>query len=165
MSEEIFGPILPILEYSDINQVIDYINSKPKPLALYVFSNSSDFSDKIIEKTSSGGVSVNDTLLHCTLPDLPFGGVGSSGVGQYHGRFGFEAFSHAKAVLKKSIYGDAPMRYPPYSNYNLQVFKFAASIHAINSSSLRWIKYLVFAAGVIAAARALGVSITFNSSL
>lgn len=165
MADEIFGPILPILEFTDVNQAIEYINSKAKPLALYIFTNSSDFADKIIDKTSSGGVSVNDTLLHCTLPDLPFGGVGSSGLGQYHGRFGFEAFSHAKAVLKKSIYGDAPMRYPPYTSSNLQVFKFAASIHAINSSSFRWVKYLVLAAGVIYALKAIGVSITFNSNL
>ena len=108
MNEEIFGPILPVIGYDDINEVIDYINDNPKPLALYVFSNSSKFSDEVIRRTSSGAVVTNDTLMHFTNPELPFGGVGSSGLGSYHGRFGFEAFSHKKPVLEKATWGDAP---------------------------------------------------------
>ncbi len=114
MTEEIFGPILPIMEYSNVDEVMKFIKQRPKPLALYIFSKNSKFVQSIIEHTSSGGVCVNDTLSHITTSALPFGGVGDSGMGQYHGKKGFDAFSHQKSVLKKSFLIDFSMRYPPY---------------------------------------------------
>ena len=103
MQEEIFGPILPILEYDDIGAVIDYVNSQNKPLSLYIFSTNENLQQRILNSTSSGGVSINDVMMHFANSNLPFGGVGNSGVGAYHGKFGFDTFSHAKAVLNKSV--------------------------------------------------------------
>jgi len=114
MNDEIFGPILPIIEYQSIDEAISFINKRPKPLALYVFSKNSKFNNEIIDKTSSGGVCVNDTLSHITTSSLPFGGVGDSGMGQYHAKAGFDNFSHKKSVLKKSQLIDYKLRYPPY---------------------------------------------------
>lgn len=114
MTEEIFGPILPIIEFSETSEVILFIKSRPKPLALYVFSKSNRFIQSVLDRTSSGGVCVNDTISHITTSNLPFGGVGDSGMGEYHGKKGFDAFSHQKSVLKKSFLMDYSMRYPPY---------------------------------------------------
>lgn len=113
MSEEIFGPILPVFSYTDEDEVISIINSKPKPLALYLFSKSSKTIDNFINNTSSGGVCINDTISHI-LGDLPFGGVGESGMGKYHGRWTFDTFSHKKGVLLKNPNVDPKFRYPPY---------------------------------------------------
>lgn len=118
MQDEIFGPILPIMEYSDTEDVIEYINSRPKPLALYIFSKSSDFTKTILSRTSSGGVCINDTLSHITTTSLPFGGVGNSGMGKYHGKAGFNTLSHRKSVMKKSFLIDYSLRYPPYGKLN-----------------------------------------------
>ncbi len=114
MSEEIFGPILPIIEYSEKEEAVTFIKSRPKPLALYIFSKSDNFIQTILNQTSSGGVCINDTISHITSTFLPFGGVGDSGMGQYHGKKGFDAFSHQKSVMKKSFLMDYSMRYPPY---------------------------------------------------
>jgi len=114
MKDEIFGPILPILEYERINEAIKIINSKPKPLALYLFSNSKIVEERVLENTSSGGVCINDTLSHITTNFLPFGGVGDSGIGDYHGKYSFETFSHRKSVMKKGISIDPKIRYAPY---------------------------------------------------
>jgi aldehyde dehydrogenase (NAD+) len=114
MADEIFGPIMPVIAYSDLDDILQKINARPKPLALYIFSRSRTFKNKVISGTSSGGVCVNDTLSHFTTNLLPFGGVGESGMGQYHGKFSFNAFSHAKPVLSKSFLFDVPLRYPPY---------------------------------------------------
>ena len=118
MIDEIFGPILPIIEYTDTEDVIEYINSRPKPLALYIFSKSSDFTKTILSRTSSGGVCINDTLSHITTTSLPFGGVGNSGMGKYHGKAGFDTLSHRKSVMKKSFLIDYSLRYPPYGKLN-----------------------------------------------
>lgn len=115
MSEEIFGPILPILLVSNIEDAIGFVNSRTKPLALYLFTKDNDVQNKVISETSSGGVCINDVLMHMVVPDLPFGGVGQSGIGAYHGRNSFTTFSHAKGILTKSTYGDLPLRYPPYT--------------------------------------------------
>ncbi|GAB1603612.1 aldehyde dehydrogenase, dimeric NADP-preferring-like [Argonauta hians] len=117
MESEIFGPILPILPMASAMEAIEFINSRPKPLALYVFSNDKSVVNKFLAETSSGGVCVNDTLMHISLETLPFGGVGQSGVGEYHGKFSFETFSHKKAIMWKSLGMESAneLRYPPYS--------------------------------------------------
>ncbi len=106
MQEEIFGPILPIMEYDKIEEVITFINSKPKPLALYVFSRNKRFYNNIMLKTSAGGMSINDTLMHFTSDELPFGGVGNSGIGKYHGKYGFDALSNQKGIFKNTFLFD-----------------------------------------------------------
>jgi coniferyl-aldehyde dehydrogenase len=100
MQEEVFGPILPIVAINDVSSTIRYINDRPMPLALYWFGKNKDVMKRILNETRSGGVTVNDTLLHAAVEDLPFGGVGASGMGAYHGKAGFEAFSHRKSVLE-----------------------------------------------------------------
>jgi aldehyde dehydrogenase (NAD+) len=100
MQQEIFGPILPFLTYTDINVVIDEINSRPKPLALYIFSEDSDFAEDVLNRTTSGDAEINSTLIHVGSHFLPFGGVGTSGMGKYHGKYSFETFSHMRSVLE-----------------------------------------------------------------
>lgn len=114
--EELFGPILPIIEYDDIDKVIDQINANPKPLALYVFDNSRAFAEDIITHTSSGAVGINLTVVHFLHPNLPFGGVNNSGIGAAHGIYGFRAFSHEKAVLQDR-YSIVHMLFPPYTGF------------------------------------------------
>ena len=114
MQDEIFGPVLPMVRYNDIDQVLAAVNAKEKPLALYFFSSDAAAAEKVLSTTTSGGAVVNDCMMHLANPSLPFGGVGHSGMGCYHGKFSFDSFSHKKAVLKKSTFGDVPARYPPY---------------------------------------------------
>ena len=124
MEDEIFGPIMPIILYKDIENVLSYIQSGPKPLALYVFSNKKEFIRSILSSTSSGGVVVNGVIIHLANPRLPFGGVGHSGQGSYHGHFGFKAFSHEKSVLRERKFSLLPLYYPPYSSaLNKMAFK------------------------------------------
>ena len=123
MEEEIFGPILPVLTFANMDEAIDIINSKDKPLALYVFSNNKDRIQQVLTQTSSGGACVNDTITHMVNPHLPFGGVGPSGMGAYHGRMTFETFCHKKSVLNKSTRIDPAIRYPPYSDTKLKWIK------------------------------------------
>lgn len=114
MQEEIFGPILPVLEYTDLAEAIALVNRQQKPLALYFFSNNKKNQERILQETVSGGVCINDTVMHLTVPALPFGGVGASGMGRYHGKAGFDNFSYQRAVLNKSFLMDLKWRYPPY---------------------------------------------------
>ncbi len=116
MDEEIFGPILPVFGYDDLGEAIDYINSRPKPLALYLFSDNKSKQERVLTQTSSGGVCLNDTIMHVGVNSLPFGGVGDSGIGRYHGKYTFDTFVHYKSVLKKTFLGDGNWRYPPYGN-------------------------------------------------
>ncbi|MFN6515972.1 MAG: aldehyde dehydrogenase [Nostoc sp. CreGUA01] len=116
MQEEIFGPILPIIEYSDIAEAIALINSRPKPLALYLFSQNKNLQNSLLQETSSGGVCINDTIMHVGVTSLPFGGVGDSGIGNYHGKASFDTFSHHKSVLQNSFWLDLKWRYAPYQN-------------------------------------------------
>ncbi|ERJ11531.1 aldehyde dehydrogenase [Haloplasma contractile] len=116
MKDEIFGPLLPILSYSDLNVAIRNIQSLPKPLALYLFTNDKKTEKRILREVSFGGGCVNDTLMHLANPNLPFGGVGSSGLGAYHGETSIDAFSHEKSILKKANYLDISFRYPPYKS-------------------------------------------------
>jgi aldehyde dehydrogenase (NAD+) len=115
MGEEIFGPILPVLKVDGIDQAIRFINDRPKPLALYLFSSDSSSYDAVVSRTSSGGMVHNHALLQFAVPGLSFGGVGESGMGSYHGRQSFDTFSHRKSVLKKPVGLDAPVQYPPYT--------------------------------------------------
>lgn len=116
MEEEIFGPLLPIVTYTDIEEAIDFIRSKPKPLALYIFSSNAKSINHIIKSTSAGGTCVNDVILHVSNPHLPFGGVNHSGMGGSHGYFGFKAFSHERSVMYQSRIPISKLIYPPYSN-------------------------------------------------
>lgn len=116
MKEEIFGPVLPIIEYQNLDEAIEFITSRPRPLALYIFSNSSEKRKQIIQRTQSGGVCINETVVYFVNPNLPFGGIGRSGMGRYHGRFSFETFSYRRSVMHKSNLIDLPFRYPPYQN-------------------------------------------------
>ena len=115
MKEEIFGPLLPVFSYKDIREPLAYINAHDKPLALYIFSENKATVREILRKTSSGGVSVNDTISHIINPDLPFGGIGMSGMGRYHGEYGFLTFSHQRSVLERSTRIKQSLCFPPYT--------------------------------------------------
>ena len=115
MQEEIFGPIMPIMTFDDLDSVIETVESKPHPLALYIFSNNKKNVKKVTEKCRYGGGCINDVVLHLATPELPFGGCGASGIGSYHGKFGFDTFSHKKSILDKKNWFDLPMKYQPYN--------------------------------------------------
>lgn len=123
MTEEIFGPILPIITVDSVDAACQYVNQKPKPLALYIFSKKAEQARQIIDRTPSGGVVVNHAMMHCLVPQLPFGGVGASGMGDYHGRWGFETMSHRRAVLAKTSRPDPSIVYPPYSRTALRLMR------------------------------------------
>lgn len=123
MQEEIFGPILPILTYKNLETAIQTVVEGEKPLSAYLFSNDAKEQELFTEKLSFGGGCINDTLMHLSNDRLPFGGVGNSGIGHYHGKFGFIAFSHQKAILKKSNYLEPELKYPPYSDAKLNILK------------------------------------------
>ncbi|TWE01700.1 aldehyde dehydrogenase (NAD+) [Neobacillus bataviensis] len=116
MQDEIFGPLLPVLEYDDLSEVIEGIHRHPKPLALYIFSENNNIQEEVLNKVSFGGGCVNDTVYHFVSPYLPFGGVGTSGIGAYHGKGNFDTFSHQKSVLKQTTKFDIPFRYPNIKN-------------------------------------------------
>jgi aldehyde dehydrogenase (NAD+) len=115
MQDEIFGPILPILEYEDLGEAIAQINARPKPLALYLFSKNKQVQNRVLQETSSGGVAINETIMQIAPHALPFGGVGSSGMGSYHGKFSFDTFSHRKSIFYKPFWLDIKLRYAPYA--------------------------------------------------
>jgi len=147
MKEEIFGPILPILTAETPEEAINIILSRPKPLALYVFSKDPSPINKLVSKTSSGGVCINDVVWHNAWEGLPFGGVGESGMGNYHGRYSFETFSHKKAVLQRGFsyvsekLGEA--RYPPYDKNKQRFFTFVIRyIHSFNITPRPFLSHL-----------------------
>ena len=115
MQEEIFGPLLPVIAVDSIDDAVAFVNDRPKPLALYVFSGDGDTVDDVLNRTTSGGAGVNNTLLHIAPPDLPFGGIGPSGMGAYHGQAGFDTFSHLRSVYDRSVRPDPSLIYPPFS--------------------------------------------------
>lgn len=123
MQEEIFGPILPILTYREVSQAVEFIRSKDKPLALYLFTQDKALKEYIIKNLSFGGATINDTLIHQSNYNLPFGGVGASGMGQYHGKYSLETFSHPKSVIEKTDLFDIKLRYPPYKDWALKFIK------------------------------------------
>ncbi len=123
MEDEIFGPILPIITYTDLDWVINQVKSRPKPLALYAFTESTKLKNKILTEISFGGGAINETLVHLGNHHLPFGGVGSSGTGNYHGKFGFDNFSHQKAIHDKPTWFEPGIKYPPYTDFKFKILK------------------------------------------
>ena len=114
MTEEIFGPILPVIEFDNIENIIDFINRREKPLALYYFSESKKNINYILRATTSGGVTINDTIIHVANGNLPFGGVGNSGIGNYHGKASFDTFTHKRSVMKRGTFVEFNIRFAPY---------------------------------------------------
>lgn len=117
MQEEIFGPLLPVIEFDRLEDAFSMINARPKPLALYMFTRKKENAEAAVRTVSFGGGCINDTIIHLSNPNLPFGGVGDSGMGQYHGINSFYTFSHEKGIIKKSNMADIPLRYPPFKNH------------------------------------------------
>jgi len=122
MTQEIFGPMLPILTMKSLDSMVEHVNAGEKPLAMYIFGSEAN-ADQIISRTSSGGVCVNDTMMHMVSPELPFGGVGGSGMGRYHGKWGFDEFSHLRAVMYRATWADLPQRYRPFTDTNQKIFE------------------------------------------
>ncbi|HMX61065.1 MAG TPA: aldehyde dehydrogenase [Chitinophagales bacterium] len=123
MNEEIFGPILPIIEYEKLDDAIKFVNSRNKPLALYIYSDDKMYQERILNETSSGNASINECLMHVGQFELPFGGVGESGIGAYHGKLSFDTFSHLKGILKKSTLSDLKQRFPPYTTSGTNIIR------------------------------------------
>ncbi|AZA74667.1 aldehyde dehydrogenase [Chryseobacterium indoltheticum] len=119
MQEEIFGPILPVISFTNFNLILNEIIELEKPLAAYLFTNNAEEKESFTNKLSFGGGCINDVMMHLGNENLPFGGVGNSGIGNYHGKFGFETFSHQKAVLQRATWGEPDIKYPPYSEKKL----------------------------------------------
>ena len=128
MADEIFGPILPVLAYKTLDEALALVNSKDKPMALYIFSQDEGTIERILQSTTSGGAVVNDTLIHLGNPNLPFGGTGPSGTGSYHGEYGFRAFSHERAVLRQGNLSTMRLLYPPYTGRSRLILKLAHNL-------------------------------------
>lgn len=123
MQEEIFGPLLPVIAVDTIDDAIAFVNDRPKPLALYVFADDDATVDRVLDRTTSGGAGVNNTLMHIAPPDLPFGGVGPSGMGAYHGQAGFDTFSHLRSVYDRGVRPDPSLIYPPFGGLKERLIK------------------------------------------
>jgi aldehyde dehydrogenase (NAD+) len=123
MTEEIFGPILPLITVDEMHHAIKFVADRPKPLALYVFTKSKALEDAVLDRISAGSVCINDAVIFMVSPELPFGGVGNSGMGRYTGWYGFETFSHMRPVMKRGFRFDAPIRYPPYTEKKERLMK------------------------------------------
>ncbi|MEM9286539.1 MAG: aldehyde dehydrogenase family protein, partial [Pseudomonadota bacterium] len=121
MQEEIFGPILPVIKVADMDEAIAFINERDKPLAVYAFTGSNATGERFVNETSSGTIMVNDAVLFQLNHHLPFGGVGESGMGGFHGKHTFDAFSHMKSVMKRGFFADSALRYPPYTDKALEM--------------------------------------------
>lgn len=123
MLEEIFGPVMPVLTFKNIDEAIDKVNSLAHPLALYIFTSNKKIANKVISHTGFGGGCVNDTIIHLATTEMGFGGFGESGMGSYHGKTGFETFSHYKSIVDKKTWIDLPMRYQPYKSFNEKLIR------------------------------------------
>ena len=124
MQEEIFGPILPVIAFSNLSEVIVNIKELPKPLSCYVFTESKAIKNRILNEISFGGGAINDAIMHVSNSALPFGGVGNSGMGNYHSKFGFDTFSHYKSILDKPTWLEFNFKYAPYTTWKQKVIKF-----------------------------------------
>lgn len=127
MQEEIFGPILPVLTFTKLDEVITYVKEHPKPLAAYYFTNDKRREQYVMKHLSFGGGCINDTIMHLANSTMPFGGVGDSGMGGYHGKYSFDTFSHKKSMMKKALWPDLPFRYPPYKEKYFKILKMILS--------------------------------------
>jgi acyl-CoA reductase-like NAD-dependent aldehyde dehydrogenase len=127
LQEEIFGPILPVVGYRTIEDALAFLRRRPKPLALYLFTGDRSLQKRIIRDVGCGSVVVNDVVVNQIVPGLPFGGVGNSGMGSFHGRFTFEAFSHSKAVVQRALWADLDVRYPPFSDLKDRLLQWLVS--------------------------------------
>lgn len=123
MKDEIFGPILPVITFSDLDKTIALVKERPKPLACYIYSKNRKTINKLLSEISFGGGTINDSLMHLTNSKLPFGGVGHSGIGHYHGKYGFDTFSHFKSILDKPFWLEPSVKYAPYSDSKLKLLK------------------------------------------
>ena len=123
MGEEIFGPILPVLTYKNLEDVIHTLHGKSKPLAMYVFSENKRTQKLLTTRLSFGGGCINDCVIHLATSEMPFGGVGESGMGAYHGKTGFDAFSHTKSIVDKKTFMDLRMRYQPYEKFYAKMIR------------------------------------------
>ena len=133
MQEEIFGPILPVLTFDELPQAVAFVNGREKPLALYLFTRSKAAKQLVLDHCSYGGGCINDTIIHLATHEMPFGGVGASGMGGYHGRFSFDTFSHTKSVVDKACWVDLPMRYQPYRTAYEKMLRLNMNIPGIKS--------------------------------
>jgi aldehyde dehydrogenase (NAD+) len=127
LHEEIFGPILPVVGYEDLEQAIAFVRSRPKPLQFHLFTNDRQLQRRIINTMSAGTIMVNDSIVSQIVPGLPFGGVGNSGMGSFHGRYTFDAFSRPKSVLHRSFYADLDVRYPPFTAMKDRILRWLIS--------------------------------------
>ncbi|KAL6966458.1 aldehyde dehydrogenase (NAD(+)), partial [Sarracenia purpurea var. burkii] len=132
MNEEIFGPLLPIISLEKIEDSVKFISPRPKPLAIYAFTKNATLRRRLISETSSGSLVINDALTQFAVDTFPFGGVGESGFGSYHGKFSFEAFTHKKAIMKRNLLIDFWFRLPPWNDHKLQLFKTAYRLDYLN---------------------------------
>ncbi|MBQ9495858.1 MAG: aldehyde dehydrogenase [Treponema sp.] len=123
MQEEIFGPLLPMIPFTDIQTCIDYIVQHPRPLALYLFTSDKETEARVLGSCSFGGGCINDTIIHLATSHMPFGGVGDSGMGSYHGKASFDTFTHYRSIVKKSTYVDLPVRYRPYTEWKRKLLR------------------------------------------
>lgn len=128
MVEEIFGPVLPIVEVESMQAAKDFVNQREKPLALYLFSQDNQTVEMIQQKTSSGTLCINDAVIFMVNHNMPFGGVGNSGMGCYHGKWGFDTFSHIKPVMHRSFFADMPIRYAPFTKLKSMLLKLATKL-------------------------------------
>lgn len=123
MKDEIFGPILPVIEYDDLEEVLPKVKSLPDPLACYVYTQNKSIKNRILREVSFGGGAVNDSVMHFINSNLPFGGIGSSGIGSYHGKYGFENFTHYKSILERPSWFETNIKYHPHTNAKLKIIK------------------------------------------
>lgn len=123
MQEEIFGPILPILTYRTLDEVIELVGSRPRPLAVYLFTRTRSAERQVLNRLSFGGGCINDTIIHLATTRMPFGGIGESGMGSYHGKYGFDTFTHRKSIVKKALWLDLPIRYQPYNAFKERLLR------------------------------------------
>ena len=123
MQDEIFGPLMPVITYENLDEAVGYIDSRERPLAAYIFSENKGIKRELLQRLHFGGGCVNDTIIHLASENLPFGGVGGSGMGHYHGKYGFDTFSHLKSIVDKPAWLDLPMRYQPYTREKLRLIR------------------------------------------
>jgi aldehyde dehydrogenase (NAD+) len=127
LRDEIFGPILPVVGYDNLEDALAFIRRRPKPLAIYAFTRNQSLQERLTREMHSGSIVINDVVVNQIVPGLPFGGVGTSGMGAFHGRYTFDAFSHAKAVVRRPFWADLDLRYPPFTAMKDRIMRWLLS--------------------------------------